>query len=152
MTVCAAVLLMPLASGQHSHNHSSDSSDNQMHAHHPTGDSDGKPGMVTGYVRDVACLLRNPESGAATSALTQDCMRKCIRNGSPIGILTEEGALYTPISDMIPDLAVRAKMTPYVGQYVKASGRLFERGGLHAIAIEKSEVVDRPANSSIPKL
>jgi hypothetical protein len=149
MTVCAAVLFMPMASAQHSHDHGSD---NQMHEHHPTGESDGTPGVITGYVRDVACLLRNPKSGAATTALTQDCMKKCVRSGSPIGILSEDGALYTPISDMIPDLGVRAKMVPYVGKYVKASGRLFERGGLHAIAIEKIQVIDRPANSSIPTL
>ena len=123
-----------------------------MHTHHPTGDSDGTPGVVVGYVRDVACLLRNPKAGAATTALTQDCMKKCIRGGSPIGILTEDGFLYAPISEVIPDKAVRNRMLPYVGKYVRASGRLFERGGLHAISIDKIEAIARPAESTIPTL
>jgi hypothetical protein len=149
MTVCAAVFLMPIASAQHTHDHSDD---NQMHPHHPSGEADGTPGVITGYVRDVACLVRNPKAGAATTPLTVDCMKKCVRGGSPVAILTEEGNLYTPISDMIPDLNARAKMLPYVGKYVKASGKMFARGGYHAISIKKIEVIERPANSSIPTL
>ena len=123
-----------------------------MHTHHPTGDADGVSGTITGYVRDVACLLRNLKAGAATIALTQDCMRKCVQAGSPIGILTEEGMLYTPVSNQIPDTAMRSRMLPYVGKYVRAKGQLFERGGLHAISIQSIEMVDRPADSKIPAL
>ena len=71
---------------------------------------------------------------------------------SPIGILTEEGLLYLPISDVIPDTSVRDQLMPYAGKYVKASGKLFERGGLHAISIEKIEVISRPPDSKIPTL
>ena len=136
------------ALAQHTHQHTND--DQVMHTHHPAGEADGTPGTITGYVRDVACLLRNPKAGAATSALTQDCLRKCVRGGSPIGILTEEGFLYTAVSDVIPDTTVRNTMLPYAGKYVRATGRLFERGGMHAIAIEKIETINRASNSKIP--
>jgi hypothetical protein len=147
---CAAVLLISTALAQHTHHQTNQ--DQVMHTHHPTGEADGTPGVVTGYVRDVACLLRNPKGGAAVSPLTQDCLRKCVRGGSPIGILSEDGVLYTPVSDVIPDTSVRNAMLPYAGKYVRAKGRLFERGGLHAIAIEKIEIINRPADSKIPTL
>jgi hypothetical protein len=34
---------------------------------------------------------------------------------------------------------------PYAGKFVRATGRVFERGGSHAIAIEKLEVVEESA-------
>lgn len=145
----ASTLLIAGAAAQHSH---AANGDQVMHSHHPTGEADGTPGTITGYVRDVACLIRNPKAGAATTPLTRDCLEKCIRGGSPIAILGEDGSLYLPVSDVIPDTTVRAKLVPYAGKYVKASGKLFERGGMHTISIENIEVVNRPANSKIPVL
>src|SRR5512143_2917705 len=132
------------------HSHTKRDNSQVMHTHHPTGDADGKAASLSGYVRDLACLLRNPDAGEATSAQTKDCMRKCVAGGSPVGILPEHGELYTPISDTIPDRSARAKLVPYVGKYVRVSGRVFERGGLHAISIESIEVIKRPADSHIP--
>lgn len=155
MKVLALALLTTLwATSQAASQHSSAHNDEMqvMHSHHPSGGSDGTAGEITGYVRDIACLLRNPKAGAATTALTQDCMRKCVRGGSPIGILRENGTLYTPVSDMIPDTSMRRRMLSYVGKYVKAHGRVFERGGLHAISISSIEVIERPAESKIPTL
>ena len=148
VTTCAVLLLISGLFKRDSHPQASD--DQGMHMHHPTEESNGTAGTITGYVRDIACLLRNPKAGAATTALTQDCLQKCVRGGSPIGILTEEGLLYVPISDVIPDTGVRGQLLPYAGKYVKASGKLFERGGLHAISIEKIEIVSRPVDSRIP--
>lgn len=148
VTPCMAALLVVGAFAQQSH--PANGENQVMHSHHPTREADGSPGTISGYVRDVACLLRNPKAGAAMSAVTKDCLEKCVRGGSPIGILTEVGLLYAPISKDIPDTSVRSELLPYVGKYVKASGRLFERGGLHAIAIEKIEVIGRPADSKIP--
>lgn len=149
-----AVLLLVISSlAQHQH-HQADKSknDQMMHFHHPTGESDGRPGAITGYVRDVACLLRNPHAGAATTPLTTDCLKKCVRDGSPLAILTEEGELYIPISDLVPDKSARAQLLPYAGKYVTAKGKLFERGGLHAISLSSIVVISRPADSKIPIL
>jgi hypothetical protein len=146
---CTAALLIAGALAQQSHPANRDAQAMQSH-HHPTEESDGSPGVVTGYVRDIACLLRNPKAGAATTPMTQDCLKKCVGRGSPIGILTEDGLLYVPISDAIPDKNVGTELLPYAGKYVKATGKRFERGGLHAISIEKIEVISRPADSKIP--
>ena len=115
-----------------------------------TDDVAGTPGVVTGYVRDIACLVQNPKAGAATTPVAKDCLKQCVRNGSPLVILSEDGLLYVPISSESPDKSVRAQMLPYAGKYVKVSGKLYERGGLHSISIEKIEAITRPADSKIP--
>ena len=146
----AAAVLMSVAFAQHSHPATNDRQ--MMHSHHPTGEAEGVPGVITGYVRDIACLVRNPKAGAATTALTKDCLEKCVRQGSPIGILTEDGSIYLPISETIPDTSTRNQILPYTGKYVRASGKMLERGGLLAISMEKIEVIERPKDSTIPEL
>jgi hypothetical protein len=118
--------------------------------HPSTDDVAGTPGVVTGYVRDIACLVQNHKAGAATTPVAKDCLKQCVRNGSPLVILSEDGLLYVPISSGSPDNSVRAQMLPYAGKYVKVSGKLYERGGLHSISIEKIEAITRPADSKIP--
>jgi hypothetical protein len=116
----------------------------------PTDETDGTPSVITGYVRDVACLVQNPKAGAATTPVAKECLEKCVRGGSPLVILSEDGLLYVPISRETPDKSVRSQLLPYAGKYVKASGKLFERGGLHSISIEKIEPITRPPDSKIP--
>lgn len=109
--------------------------------HRPGPEHDGKRGTITGYVRDVACLLRNPDAGPANTPETRECMIQCVRAGSPLGILSSDGTLYTAISQVVPDPSTRKQLLPYVGKYVRVTGQLFERGNMHAIAISKIEVV-----------
>jgi hypothetical protein len=116
VTICLAVLFVVAGFAQHSHSGTSD--EQGMHSHHPTNDAEGVPGAVSGYLRDIACLLRNHKAGAATSAPTQDCLEKCVRGGSPLGVLTEEGLLFIPISKDSPDTSVRSQLLPYAGKYV----------------------------------
>jgi len=97
----------------------------------------GRPGTVIGFVRDTACLLRNKNASVATDAESKKCISECVRAGSPLAILTKSGDLYLPLSGEIPDRDVRRQLLPYAGKYVKASGRLFERGGTHAIEIQE---------------
>jgi hypothetical protein len=106
-----------------------------------TAEADGKPGTIIGYLRDTACMYRVP----TVTESTNDCMKQCIRAGAPLGILTTDGILYHPISRRLPDSDVRKQLIPYAGHYVKAEGKLFERGGSHAIAIEKIAVVPKEA-------
>jgi hypothetical protein len=92
----------------------------------PTDESAGTPGVITGYVRDIACLVQNPKAGAATTPVAKDCLKECVRGGSPLVILSEDGLLYVPISTETPDKSVHSQMLPYAGKYVKVSGNLFE--------------------------
>ncbi len=147
VTLCA-LLLVAGAFAQQSH-----PADNTAHAtssQNPADETAGTPGVITGYVRDVACLVQNPKAGAATTPVAKDCLKECVRGGSPLVILSEDGFLYVPISSETPDKSVHSQLLPYAGKYVKVSGKLFERGGLHSISIEKIEPITRPPNSKIP--
>ena len=88
---------------------------------------------IEGLVRDVACPIQNLD-GTATN-LSLKCVMDCVRGGSPLVILTQDGLLYFPISAKMPDTDQRQKLMPFVGKYVRASGTVFERTGTHAIVI-----------------
>jgi hypothetical protein len=96
-------------------------------------DPDAKTMTIEGAVRDLACPVQNP-AGTATN-FDLKCTRDCIRHGSPIIILTQDGLIYFPISANMPDSGQRDKMMPFVGKYVQATGAVFERKGTRAIAI-----------------
>jgi len=101
----------------------------------------GTPGTIVGFVRDSACLLRNKNASVAKDAESRKCILQCVRAGSPLAILTKSGESYMPLSAQLPDRDERRRLLPYAGKYVRATGRLFERGGTDAISIEKLEVV-----------
>ena len=89
---------------------------------------------VTGLVRDIACPLQNTKS--KTTSYSKDCILQCARAGSPLGILTEDGTTYLPITTTMPDMG-QEKLKPYIGEIVEAKGKVFERNGGHAIEIKE---------------
>jgi hypothetical protein len=109
----------------------------QTDPNQPTGQiaASSQPPRVTieGLVRDIACAIQNPEATATDFNL--DCALKCARHGSPLIIQTKDGELYIPISDSMPDRDQRARLMPFVGKYVRASGSVFVREGTRAIVI-----------------
>src|ERR1700690_1145000 len=62
---------------------------------------------IEGLVRDVACPIQNLDGNATSMSLK--CVTDCLKGGSPIAILTNDGDLYLPISDSMPDYDQRAK-------------------------------------------
>lgn len=102
----------------------------------------GAPGSVTGYVRDLACPYRNRSKEAAHPP-DDSCVQECVKAGAPLGIITEDGTIYNVISHTMPDTDERARLLPYVAKTVRATGRVFERNGSHAIAIDKIEIASK---------
>lgn len=101
------------------------------------GDSD-KPltnQSISGLVRDIACPIQNHQSTARR--FNRDCALACARQRSPLAILTDDGTMYLPISDAMPDTDQRTKLMPFIGQYVQIVGDVYERKGLHAIVIKQ---------------
>jgi hypothetical protein len=86
------------------------------------------PTLHEGVVRDVACPIQNPKSTATNFNL--ECAVACAKSGSPLIILTKEGNSYFPISDEMPDPDQREKLKPFVGNFVRATGTVFERNGI----------------------
>src|SRR6266480_3099284 len=89
---------------------------------------------IEGRVRDISCPLQNKAATAVKFNL--QCARQCIKQGSPIIILSKDGEIYIPISDSMPDKSQRERLLPFIGKYVRATGHVFERGGSRAIALD----------------
>ncbi len=90
---------------------------------------------VSGLIRDIACPVQNKQS--TSRRFNQECALECARKGSPLAILTDDGSMYLPISDAMPDSDQRAKLMPFIGKYVQVVGDVYERKGLHAIVIKQ---------------
>lgn len=90
---------------------------------------------VEGLVRDISCAIQNPR--ATATFLNLKCALQCARNGSPLIILSKDGILYVPMSNAMPDHDVRQQLMPFVGKYVKAKGKVYERSGTRVIAIDE---------------
>jgi len=98
---------------------------------------------VEGLVRDIACPLQNKKSTAAS--YSKECITMCEKAGSPLGILTNDGSVYVPITESMPDTGQNA-LKPFVGEHVQATGKVFERNGAHAIEI--SDIHQLPENAA----
>ena len=51
-------------------------------------------------------------------------------------ILAKDGAIYWPIDSATPAKGQNAKLTEFAGNRVKATGKLYDRGGSHAIVLD----------------
>jgi DNA/RNA endonuclease YhcR with UshA esterase domain len=102
----------------------------------PSGDDLPVPPIVSirGLVRDIACAVQNPKAEAREFNL--QCAKACALAGSPLIVQTDDGTLYIPISNTIPDTDQRPRLMPFVGKYVEVRGRVYERRGTRAITLE----------------
>jgi hypothetical protein len=95
----------------------------------------GQSGTIKGYVIDSACTftknLKKP--------ISPQCAVACAKAGSPLVILSDDGMIYWPIDEATPSSSQNAKLLPFAGQKVTATGKVFERGGSHAVVIDKIE-------------
>ena len=97
--------------------------------------SGGKDATVTGYVIDSACAFTKN----LDKPISRDCATACAKAGSPLVILTADGAIYWPIADSTPAVEQNSKLLPFAGQKVTAKGKVFERGGSQALVIDHIE-------------
>ena len=89
---------------------------------------------VEGLVRDIACPLQNKKS--TSTSYSKDCIATCLKAGSPLGILTKDGEVYVPVTQSMPDMGQNV-LKPFVGEQVRATGKVFLRNGTHAIEISE---------------
>ena len=87
---------------------------------------------VEGYVLDSACAFTK----SLDKPISRDCALACAKEGSQLVILTKDGSIYWPIDSATPAKGQNAKLTEFAGNRVKATGKLYDRGGSHAIAID----------------
>jgi hypothetical protein len=90
---------------------------------------------VHGYVLDSACAFTK----ALDKPISDKCATMCAKAGSPLVILSFDGAIYWPIADTTPATSQNTKLLPFAGEKVNATGKVYQRGGSTAIVIEKIE-------------
>ena len=88
---------------------------------------------VEGYVLDSACAFTK----GLEKPISKDCALACAKEGSQLVILAKDGAIYWPIDSATPAKGQNAKLTEFAGNRVTATGKLYDRGGSHALVIEK---------------
>ncbi len=87
---------------------------------------------VEGYVLDSACAFTK----GLEKPISRDCAVACAKEGSQLVILTKEGAIYWPIDSATPAKGQNARLLEFAGNRVKATGKLYDRGGTHAIVLD----------------
>jgi len=88
---------------------------------------------IKGYVIDSACLfIKN-----LGKPVSKECAVKCAKAGSPLVILADDGTFYLPISSEMPATGQNERLMKFAGERVVIRGKVFERGGAHALVIEE---------------
>jgi len=99
------------------------------------GAADSPRVTVEGYVLDSDCAFTK----GLKTPISQECATSCASAGSQLVILATDGKIYWPIADTTPSSGQNAKLLPFAGERVTASGKIYNRGGSTAIVIEKIE-------------
>jgi hypothetical protein len=97
--------------------------------------SQEKRATVKGYVIDSSCMFTK----GLKKPISAECAQTCAKAGSALVILADNGTVYWPISDQMPATGQNERLMKYAGQMVTAKGKVFERGGSHAMVIEEIE-------------
>ena len=95
--------------------------------------ADSQTVTVKGFVLDSACAFTK----GLTKPVSKQCAIECAKGGSPLVILADNGDIYWPIADTMPATGQNAKLLPFAGDRVTATGKVYQRGGSKAMAIER---------------
>jgi hypothetical protein len=88
---------------------------------------------VEGYVLDSACAFTKN----LDKPISQECALSCAKAGSQLVILSDDGSIYWPIADTTPATGQNKRLLEFAGGRVVAKGKLYDRGGSHALVIEQ---------------
>jgi hypothetical protein len=99
----------------------------------------GEPITLVGEVVDLSCYLQVGKHGEKH----RDCGQKCARAGQPIGLLTDDGQVYTVIDEEHDPrrdglTTLRATLIDHMAHVIKVHGTLAEVAGQKAIYVQGS--------------
>jgi len=117
-TFIAALTFSPLAVAQE-HEHGGDTAASKE---------------VTGEVVDMMCYV---DHNAVGEKHGQSCGAKCIKNGGPVGIVSD-GKAYLVVGEHKP---INDQLADYCGKTITLRGKLAERGGM--AMLENAEIVKK---------
>lgn len=87
---------------------------------------------VTGEVVDMACYMANGAKGEGHKS----CAASCIKGGSPMGVLTNDGQLYLLIENHDKQAAY-ASAKKYAGEQISVTGDFKEKGGVQSLVVNE---------------
>src|SRR5699024_4336837 len=87
-------------------------------------------------VLDMSCYM----SHGATGAGHQACAQRCLDNGLPAGILTEDGQVYLLVEDH-KKAAAYDKIIKHAADMVKVTGEVVNKNGVRSLIVESVEVL-----------
>lgn len=92
--------------------------------------ADGESTSVKGEILDLACYISHDAHGDEHAK----CAEKCVKGGQPMGLLTEDGAVYVLFADHADDSAYKESQS-FAGKMVEVTGPLAEKGGMKGITV-----------------
>lgn len=108
---------------------------------HRTVLRDGRPKTVTGEVVDISCFVQLGKRGEAHIP----CGQKCVRNGQPIGVLTDDGHLYLIMPEehhprRDGQVSLKERFADLMAKRVQVTGMASTYHGYHALFVHTPPV------------
>lgn len=101
---------------------------------HEHGDDAAASKEVTGEVVDMMCYV---DHNAVGEKHGQSCGAKCVKNGGPVGIVSD-GKAYLVVGEHKP---MNDQLAEYCGKTITLKGKMADRGGI--AMIENAEIVKK---------
>ncbi len=98
------------------------------------GHHDENGGTWTGEVVDLACYIAGDSHGADHAG----CAKSCVKNGQPMGLLTDDGTLVLLAADH-KDGAPYAALKDMAGGKATVMGMLAEKDGMKVVTVTGSK-------------
>ncbi len=99
-----------------------------------TAIADGTTGTWTGEILDLACYVGKGAKGADHAG----CAKSCVKNGQPMGLLTDDGTLLVLAADHKNGEAFDA-VKELAGKDAEVSGTLAEKDGMKVVTVTGSK-------------
>ena len=97
----------------------------------------GKDITVVGEVVDIQCYVSGA-TGPGKGPEHKECAISCAKGGIPLGILEDDtNTLYVAGQTKSAMKGANEMLLPFVAEKVKVTGRVFEKGGVKLLLINK---------------
>lgn len=99
--------------------------------------AESSEGTWTGEVMDMACYVAQGAHGPDHAG----CAKSCVKNGQPMGLLTDDGTLVLLAADH-KDGAPYESLKDLAGSQAEVTGTLAERDGVRVVTVTGSKPAD----------
>lgn len=91
----------------------------------------GKDITIRGEILDMACWVAHEGKGPKHAA----CAQKCLKDGQPVGLLTQDGTVYLLFGDHA-DTSAYSQARGLGAKNVEIRGEVTDRAGIHGLTVK----------------